>query len=69
MTKYSEMKKAYDILVKVKSSGLYTTKELHQARADFRAAAQELFPSTGSRAEFAALDMIQYYAIRYSKSK
>lgn len=67
MSKYSEMKKAYDKLVEVRSSGIYSVSEKHLARTEFRAAALELFPRAGSRAEASALDLIDYYALMYSR--
>lgn len=69
MSKYSEAKKAYDKLVKLKRSGLSSGKDRSLARSEFRAAAFDLFPRAGSRAEAATIDLIEYYAKQFSRRK
>lgn len=69
MTKYAIMKKAYDRYVAVRRDPDSTTKDRHEARADFREAALDLFPHLGTRAEGAGKDLIDYFAERYSSRK
>ena len=68
MTKYRIMKNAYDKLVALKSKAA-KSKDIHVARSEFRAAALELFPKAGSRAEASGRDLIEYYQERYSRKR
>ena len=69
MTKYRTMKKAYDKWVVKRRSGFHTPAEIYAARLEFKAAALELFPQAGARAEGAARDLIKYYSSIYYYSK